>query len=60
MGTANTMSVLGEALGLGLCGSGLIPAVYNERRRCAFRSGEKAVELVNRQSPPGRYSPGTP
>lgn len=26
MGTANTMSVLGEALGLGLCGSGLIPA----------------------------------
>ena len=48
MGTANTMSVLGEALGLGLTGSGLIPAVYNERRRCAFRSGEKAVELVNR------------
>ena len=48
MGTANTMSVLGEALGLGLCGSGLIPAVYNERRRCAFRSGEKAVELVQK------------
>ena len=48
MGTANTMSVLGEALGLGLTGSGLIPAVYNERRRCAFRSGEKAVELVKR------------
>ncbi len=48
MGTANTMSVLGEALGLGITGSGLIPAVYNERRRCAFRSGEKAVELVKR------------
>jgi dihydroxy-acid dehydratase len=46
MGTANTMSVLGEALGLGLSGSGLIPAVYNERRRCAFKSGEMAVELV--------------
>ena len=46
MGTANTMSAMGEALGLGLCGSGLIPAVYNERRRCAFRTGEKAVELV--------------
>jgi dihydroxy-acid dehydratase len=46
MGTANTMSVLGEALGLGLSGSGLIPAVYNERKRCAFKSGEMAVELV--------------
>ncbi len=46
MGTANTMSVLGEALGLGISGSGLIPAVYNERRRCAFKSGEMAVELV--------------
>ena len=40
------MSVLGEALGLGISGSGLIPAVYNERRRCAFKSGEMAVELV--------------
>lgn len=46
MGTANTMSVMGEALGLGLSGSGLIPGVYNERRRCAFKTGEKAVEMV--------------
>lgn len=46
MGTANTMSVLGEALGMTLSGGGLIPAVYNERRRSAFKSGEKIVEMV--------------
>lgn len=49
MGTANTMSVLGEAIGLGISGSGLIPGVYNERKRCAFKTGEKAVELVNKK-----------
>ena len=46
MGTANTMAVLGEALGMTLSGGALIPAVYNERKRSAFKSGEKIVELV--------------
>ena len=39
----------GVAIGLGISGSGLIPGVYNERKRCAFKTGEKAVELVNKK-----------
>lgn len=46
MGTANTMCAFAEALGLVLPGGALIPAVYNERYRSAFRSGEKIVEMV--------------
>lgn len=46
MGTANTMSCVSEALGMTLSGGGLIPAVYLERERCAFKSGEKIVEMV--------------
>jgi len=46
MGTANSMCCLAEALGMTLTGGAMIPAVYNERLRSAFRSGEKIVELV--------------
>lgn len=46
MGTANTMCTYAEALGMTLTGAGLIPAVYLERKRSAFKSGEKIVELV--------------
>lgn len=46
MATANSMCCFAEALGLSLPGSAMIPAVYNERSRAAFRSGEAAVELV--------------
>ncbi len=46
MATANSMCCFAEALGLSLPGSAMIPAVYNERTRAAFRSGEAAVELV--------------
>lgn len=46
MGTANTMCCLSEALGMTLSGGALIPAVYLERKRSAFRSGEKIVEMV--------------
>lgn len=46
MGTANSMCCFAEALGMTLTGGAMIPAVYNERLRCALRSGEKAVELV--------------
>ena len=48
MGTANSMCCLSEALGMVLPGGGLIPAVYNDRLRSAFESGEKIVELVAR------------
>lgn len=47
-GTANTMCAVAEALGMTLPGGALIPAVYAERTRCAYRTGEKIVELVNR------------
>lgn len=47
-GTANTMSCAAEALGMTIPDGGAIPAVYNERLRCAKRSGEKIVELVKR------------
>lgn len=40
MGTANTMCSFSEAIGMTLSGGGLILAVYHERRRSAFRSGE--------------------
>jgi len=48
MGTANSVCCLSEALGMTLPGGGLIPAVYNDRLRSAFESGEKIVELVKR------------
>ncbi len=46
-GTANTMSCTSEAMGLALPDAGSVPAVYNERLRCAKKTGEKIVELVN-------------
>lgn len=48
MGTANSMCCLAEALGLTLPGGALIPAVYNERLRSAFKSGEMIVKLVEK------------
>ena len=47
-GTANTMCCTAEALGMTLPDGGSIPAVYNERLRCAKRSGQKVMELVQR------------
>lgn len=46
MATANSMCCFAEALGISLPGSAMIPAVYNERMRAAFRTGETAVEMV--------------
>lgn len=48
MGTANTMSCFSEAIGMTVTAGGLIPAVYHERMRSAFRSGEKIVEMVQK------------
>lgn len=45
-GTANTMCCLAECMGMTLPGGALTPAVYAERRRIAFATGEKIVALV--------------
>ncbi len=46
MGTANTMQILTEAMGMALSGSSTIPAVSADRLRVARESGRKIVELV--------------
>ena len=48
MGTANTMQILTEAMGMALSGSATIPAIMADRRRVAQESGQKIVELVKR------------
>ncbi len=47
MGTASTMNALAEALGMSLTGCAAIPAAYRERGQMAYRTGRRAVELVN-------------
>ncbi len=47
-GTANTMCCLAEAMGMSLPGAALIPAVYAERIRCASRTGQAIVNLVDK------------
>jgi dihydroxy-acid dehydratase len=44
--TANTMSCVGEAIGLALPGSAAVPAIDPRRAEFARRSGEAAVALV--------------
>ena len=46
-GTANTMCVLSEAIGMSITGAALIPATSAARQRCAFKTGETIVSLVN-------------
>jgi dihydroxy-acid dehydratase len=46
MGTANTMQILSEALGMQLSGAATIPAILSERWRMARRSGQRIVDLV--------------
>ena len=46
LGTANTMSILAEAMGMALPGSATIPAVYSRRLAVAYETGKAAVELV--------------
>ena len=49
MFTANSMNCLTEALGLGLVGTGTIPAVHAARIRLAKRAGKRIVGLVEEQ-----------
>ena len=46
MGTASTMQVMGEALGLMLPGSALMPATCADLREVAHRAGEQALKLA--------------
>jgi len=50
--TANTMAILTETLGMSLVGCGTSLAVSSLKRRIAFASGERIVDLVNRQITP--------
>ena len=46
MGTASTMALAAEAMGMMLPGGAAVPAVHAERRRLAERSGTRAVALA--------------
>ncbi len=46
MGTANTMQILAEVLGLSLPGSATVPAVTAEKLRFGRRTGRRIVEMV--------------
>lgn len=50
--TANTMAILTEAMGMSLPRCGTALAVSALKRRIAFASGEKIVDLVNRNITP--------
>ena len=47
MGTANTMQILTEAMGMTLFGSATIPAVFADKQRAARAAGQQIVKLVN-------------
>ncbi len=50
--TANTMSCLTEAMGMSLTGCGTALAVSAKKKRIAYSSGEKIVELVKHDVKP--------
>jgi len=51
MGTASTMGCIVETLGMGLPGSGTIPATHADRLRVAEQSGRLAAEMAKKQGP---------
>ena len=46
LGTASTMALMTEALGMMLPGGATVPAVHAERLRVAEATGERAVQLI--------------
>lgn len=52
MYTANTMSCIVEAMGLSLPYCATVPAVLNKKRRIAYQSGRRIVELVKKNVTP--------
>ena len=49
--TANTMAMVGEALGLSLPGTATIPAVYSQRLALARRAGLRVMQLLDNGGP---------
>lgn len=49
MGTASTMQVMAEALGIALPGSALIPTHIHYLKETSRRAGQRAVELVSEE-----------
>jgi len=47
LGTANTMQILSEALGLTLPGTATIPAVFSAKVSIARAAGRRIVEMVH-------------
>ncbi|HSW62538.1 MAG TPA: dihydroxy-acid dehydratase [Dissulfurispiraceae bacterium] len=54
MYTANTMACVTEALGMSLPGCAAVPAVMAEKRRIAFASGKRIVDLVKKKITPSK------
>lgn len=52
MGTANSMCMLTEVLGMALPGAGAAPAVSNKRKRIAKASGRAVMELLEKNITP--------
>ncbi len=52
MGTANTMQILMEALGMTLPGSSTVPAVHAEKLRFATQTGRRVMDLVRENVTP--------
>ena len=50
--TANTMACVGEAIGLSLPNSNMVPAPYTSREQIAVAAGAQVMELVERQLRP--------
>jgi len=55
MGTASTMALLVEALGLAPLGSASAPAVSADRRRIAEKTGHLAVDVAKRKARPAGF-----
>ena len=54
MGTANTMQILAEGIGMSLPGSATVPAVFAEKERFATQTGRRIVEMVKKDLTPER------
>src|SRR3546814_5399185 len=49
--TANTMAMVGAALGLSPLGSAMMPAVYSERLAIAQRAGLRVMDILEKGGP---------
>lgn len=54
MGTANTMQIIAEGIGMSLPGSATVPAVFAEKERFATQTGRRIVEMVKKDLTPER------